>query len=129
MSVRILTDKEREEIISKRPKPKNNIFWENYLNTLADSSYRIGEIITFARYGDFPQDGQSTCHKTLGYPYASKFPKLKGISVFEIVNGYEIYPMHYAALFFERPRITGKGIIVGWGPDGEPLIKIIEIFK
>ncbi len=125
--MKILSDYERQEILKKRGKSPGNIFWENYLNTHNKRLDRIGESIKFSRYGIPPKDGLSVCNKTLAPPYKS-YPKLKGLSVFEIVNGFEVYPMGYSEDFFKRPRFLGEGIICGWGTDGEPLVTDFRIF-
>lgn len=125
--MRMLSDEERQEILRKRGKPPGNVYWEKYLNGLAKSTNRVGETIIFARYGVPPKDGLSTCNITLGPPYKS-YPKLIGMSVFEIVNGLEVYPMSYMEDLFKRPKFIGEGIICGWGTDGEPLITNFKFF-
>lgn len=126
----IMNDEDREKFLSYMPEPPNNIQWEGYLNGHFLRTDRIGETIYFARYGNPPQNGLSRFMKTLGRGLKS-YPELKGVSVFEIVEGKEIYPIDYhylpISVLFDRPRFTGIGEIVGWGPDGEPLVNILEI--
>ena len=121
----ICTDDEIKYVKSLLPKPALNILWEEYLNSYFKSTDRLGEMIDFVRYGDFPENGKSRCRYALAEPYPSR-PELAGISVFEIVDGKEIYPMGGYEELFARPRYTGRGKIVGWGPDGEPLIELVE---
>lgn len=78
---------------------------------------RIGEIIEFARHGKAPASGIS--HN------ARDRTAEAGVSVYEIVKG----EIQYCGWWFsiaERPLYRGKGEVVGWGSDGEPLVSIIE---
>lgn len=110
-------------------KPVFNQLWENYMNGWYKDASRIGETIDFIRYGDIPKDGKSTWWHTLAPPYKS-YPKLDGLSVFEINNGVPIIPhpeLYTSPCFFERSVYLGKGIIVRIGPDKEPLVKVLSI--
>jgi hypothetical protein len=51
-----------------------------------------------------------------------------GVSVYEIVDG----DIQYCGWYFdiaERPLYYGKGTIIGWGSDGEPLVTVSSIKK
>jgi len=74
---------------------------------------RIGEEIEFARFGEAParshnyRDGTSE----------------DGVSVYEVVDG----EPQLVGWYFEivtRKEYRGRGVIVGWGSDGEPLVRI-----
>jgi hypothetical protein len=80
--------------------------------------FRFGETIHFIRYGKFPASGTS-------YNYRDNKPEA-GISVYEIVDG----NIQFVGGCFGctgRRFYLGDGIIVGWGSDGEPLVKILTI--
>lgn len=125
MKALILTEADRERIRKKLGilEPPINAEWRAYLKGLGASTERVGELITYARYGDFPKTGKSKMWLTLGREFTS-YPELKGISVFEVKNGFEIYPKYYPKSLFDRTRTTGRGVIVGWGTDGEPLLEL-----
>lgn len=79
---------------------------------------RIGQVIEFVRYGKPPVSGVSQNHRD-GYAES-------GVSVYEVVNGEPQYVgFHFG--FLSRPAYVGKGVIVGWGSDGEPLVEIQSI--
>lgn len=85
---------------------------------LACSTARIGETINFLRYGKPPLSGVSRNH-------ADGIAE-EGLSVYELVAGGPIYVGFYYG-FMSRPAYIGKGRIVGWGSDGEPLVKVSMI--
>lgn len=79
---------------------------------------RVGETICFARHGVPPVSGTSRNHR--------EHTAEAGVSVYEIVDG----AIQYTGWWFEiakRPLYRGKGTIVGWGSDGEPLVQIHTI--
>lgn len=81
---------------------------------------RVGEVIHFARHGKAPASGTSRNHRDQTGE--------AGVSVYEVVNG----EIQYVGWWFgiaERPLYRGTGEIVGWGSDGEPLVRIITIRK
>ena len=81
---------------------------------------RIGETIEFARFGKPPVSGQSTNHR--------EHTAEDGVSVYEIINGeIDLVGWHFGIT--DRVKYVGKGIILGWGSDGEPLVRIIKIRK
>ena len=125
---KLLTVEEVQALKDKRPKPPGHILWEKYLNGFYKSDQRIGEIIEFIRYGDLPKNGRSRCGWCLGEPYGNR-PELEGVSVFEIKDGVVIIfePKLYDADFYKRSAYRGRGKIVRWGPDGEPLVEVLEI--
>lgn len=78
---------------------------------------RIGQEIRFVRHGT-PPVGASRNHRDGTHE--------EGVSVYEIVNG----KPNYIGWYFEiskRPAYSGRGVIVGWGSDGEPLVEVISI--
>jgi hypothetical protein len=79
---------------------------------------RVGQIIEFVRYGKPPASGVSWNHRDRTAE--------EGVSVYEVVNG---QPQHVGWHFgiTDRPAYAGKGEIVGWGSDGEPLVKVQSI--
>ncbi len=79
---------------------------------------RLGETIEFVRYGRPPVVSRN--HRD-GY-----FEE--GVSVYELVNGDPLLVGWYYD-FLVRDEYRGQGRIVGWGSDGEPLVKIIKIRK
>lgn len=117
----------QKALIENSPGAKN---WREYLRTHGARTDRIGEVIEFSRYGDFPQNGKSKTWRGYWDPNSTKRPILNGVSVLEVVNGLEIYPIPYDLTEFNRrPNYRGIGEITGWGPDGEPLIKVLKIVK
>jgi hypothetical protein len=81
---------------------------------------RIGEVIEFARFGKPPASGVSTNHR--------EGTSEEGVSVYEVVNSEpKLVGWHFGIT--ERQQFRGTGIIVGWGSDGEPLVKILKIRK
>jgi hypothetical protein len=95
----------------------------SHLKGLCDEckNKRIGEVIEFARYGKPHSSGCSWNHRDkISEP---------GISVYEIVKGRIEHVGWYFGFEESRPLYTGKGRIVGWGSDGEPLVEIISIQK
>ena|SRR5436190_22806324 len=81
---------------------------------------RIGEVIAFARHGNPPGSGTSRNHREQTGEV--------GVSVYEVKGG----EIQYCGWYFEiaaRPLFLGTGRIVGWGSDGEPLVKILRITK
>jgi len=79
---------------------------------------KVGEIIHFARYGDVPRTGTS-------YDYRDEV-ELRGLSVYHIVDGEEDKVGWYFG-FMDRPRHEGVGRVVGHGPDGEPLVRVLML--
>lgn len=79
---------------------------------------RIGEVIQFVRHGKPPTSGVSQNHRDRTAE--------EGVSVYEIVNGAPLYVGWHFGIS-ERPAYAGRGRIVGWGSDGEPLVGIISI--
>src|SRR5215510_3254395 len=76
---------------------------------------RIGELIQFARHGEPPASGSSRNHR--------EGTGEEGVSVYEVVAG----QMQYTGWWYgiaERSLYYGTGVIVGWGSDGEPLVRI-----
>lgn len=109
--------------------PPNNIAWDDYLKNDFLRTDRIGEVITFIRYGTPPISGKSKWWHTLGIGLKS-YPELKGVSVFETCEKGAIIPipeLYINCDLLERQKFKGKGEIVGWGTDKEPLIKVLEI--
>jgi hypothetical protein len=80
---------------------------------------RVGTTIEFIRYGKPPKHS---------YDHRDKH-SLRGVSVYEV--GHDGQPLHvgWHFEFLSRPAYRGRGEIVGWGPDGEPLVKIKEIHR
>jgi hypothetical protein len=81
---------------------------------------RIGETIRFARHGAPPVSQRSRNHRD--------GTDEEGVSVYEIVG----QDIHYTGWYFgiaERPLYLGEGEIVGWGSDGEPLVRMHTIHK
>lgn len=72
----------------------------------------IGDVIDFVRYGDPVEnsfnhrDGTSEC----------------GMSVY-MLDGAEIVHVGFWFDIASRPAYRGTGVIVGWGSDGEPLVR------
>jgi len=81
---------------------------------------RIGERIAFARYGKPPSSGVSR--------NARDNTTEAGVSVYEIVEG-SIRTVGWSFGITDRPLYVGRGVIVGWGSDGEPLVRIECIRK
>lgn len=79
---------------------------------------RIGEVIQFVRHGQPPASGASTNHRDRTAE--------EGVSVYEIVNGAPQYVGWHFGIS-KRSAYTGKGRIVGWGSDGEPLVEVLSI--
>lgn len=79
---------------------------------------RIGQIISFVRYGDIPSVGKSYNHRDETTE--------DGVSVYEIINGIPLYVGWYFEII-DRPCLYGTGRIVGWGSDGEPLVDVLTI--
>ena len=78
---------------------------------------RIGEEIEFVRYGNIPKC--SVNHRD-GTAEA-------GISVYEIVDGEpQLVGWHFGIT--SRQSHRGRGVIVGWGSDGEPLVRITLLY-
>ena len=84
---------------------------------------RIGESIDFIRFGLPPASGKSTNH--------ASGQAESGISVLEIRGGRADFTGSISALNMieSRPAFLGKGEIVGWGSDGEPLVKIVSLSR
>jgi len=80
---------------------------------------RVGEVIEFARYGKPPAGGQSTNHR--------ERMAEAGISVYEVVNGEIKFTGWHFGITESRPAYSGKGRIIGFGSDGEPLVQILSI--
>ena|SRR5687767_15718689 len=79
---------------------------------------RIGEVIQFVRHGQPPASGDSRNHRD-GFAEG-------GVSVYELKDGQPQYTGWHFGIA-ERPAYAGKGRIVGWGSDGEPLVEILSI--
>ena len=79
---------------------------------------RIDEEIDFVRFGDIPERSVNHRDGTVE----------DGISVYEIVDG-EPHLVGWHFGISNREKHFGRGVIVGWGSDGEPLVRIIEIKK
>lgn len=85
---------------------------------LACRAARIGEEICFARFGAPPKSGRSRNYRE-GTPE-------EGVSCYEMIGG----GIQWIGWYFgmaERPLFMGQGIIVGWGSDGEPLVRVRTI--
>lgn len=81
---------------------------------------RIGETIEFVRFGNLPNGGRSYNHRDK--------TEEDGVSVYEVKGGVIQFVGFYCD-FAERPAYRGKGVIVGWGSDGEPLVKPGRVHK
>lgn len=95
---------------------------ETAIHTVCDDcrAARIGQTIPFARYGKAPASGKSTNHR--------EQTQEAGLSVYEIVNGkIEHVGWHFGIT--DRALYLGTGVIVGWGSDGEPLVRVVAIKK
>lgn len=79
---------------------------------------RIGDQIDFIRFGAAP---------VVSFNHRDGVAE-EGVSVYEIKNGKADLVGWYFG-FTNRPAYRGKGVIVGWGSDGEPLVKIMKIKK
>lgn len=81
---------------------------------------RVGETIQFARYGKAPVSGKSLNHR--------EQVSEAGLSVYEIVEGrVDFVGWHFGIT--DRPLYLGTGIIVGWGSDGEPVVRLVAMKK
>lgn len=74
----------------------------------------IGATIDYVRYGKMPASGRSRNHRD-GYAEC-------GVSVYQVVDGEPKYTGWYFDIV-TAPAYAGKGEVVGFGSDGEPLIK------
>ena len=78
---------------------------------------RIGETIEFLRFGAIPVSGRSSNHRDETTE--------EGVSVYEIRDGRPLLVgWHFG--FHGRAAYRGTGLIVGWGSDEEPLIRVIS---
>jgi len=85
------------------------------------SKKRIGEAIRFLRFGKPPSSGKS-------FDYRDKRAE-RGVSVYELgPDGKPILQGWHFGIT-ERPAYLGKGRIVGFGSDGEPVVKILGKLK
>ncbi len=76
---------------------------------------RVGQQIEFVRYGKLPASGSSRNHR--------EQVAEDGVSVYEVVNGQpQLVGWHFGIT--DRPAYSGHGEIVGWGSDGEPLVRV-----
>ncbi len=80
----------------------------------------VGQEIDFVRHGKPPASGHSTNHRD-GTPE-------EGVSVYWIQNGVPQYVGFHFGIS-SRPSYVGRGVVVGWGSDGEPLVRIVTIRK
>jgi hypothetical protein len=74
----------------------------------------IGDVIQFIRHGDAVEFSRNHRDGTME----------AGMSVYMLVDG----EVKYVGFWFDiatKPAFRGKGEIVGWGSDGEPLVKLI----
>lgn len=78
---------------------------------------RIGEVIDFVRYGSIPESGSSCNHRDR--------TSEGGVSVYEVRDGHPVYVGWYFGIIEREVVIRGRGRIVGWGSDGEPLVEIL----
>jgi hypothetical protein len=76
---------------------------------------RLGERIRFVRFGHLPESGTSTNHRDRVAE--------DGVSVYEVRDGKADLVGWYFD-FLSRPAYRGVGKVVGWGSDGEPLVKV-----
>jgi DNA-binding transcriptional regulator YiaG len=81
---------------------------------------RVGETITFLRFGSIPGSGVSTNHRDRTAE--------EGVSVYEIVRG-KVDLVGWYFDFLSRPAFRGRGVIVGWGSDGEPLVRVLTSYQ
>ena len=79
---------------------------------------RIGSEIDFIRHGELPEAGHSRNHRD--------DTAEEGVSVYEIVNGQPKYVGWHFEIS-QRPAIYGRGTIIGWGSDGEPLVRVTKL--
>ena len=82
----------------------------------------VGKRIPFLRFGDIPASGQSRNFRD-GHSEG-------GVSCYEILADGSPNMCGWPFGIMEgRPKISGTGIVIGWGSDGEPLIdsKSIQI--
>lgn len=95
---------------------------ETAIHTVCDDcrQARIGQTIQFARYGKAPASGTSTNHR--------EGTAEIGVSVYEIIAG-AIQHVGWHFGITDRALYLGTGVIVGWGSDGEPLVKVVAIKK
>lgn len=78
----------------------------------------IGDEIEFVRHGKAPASGTSTNHRDGTHE--------KGLSVYMLIDGQP----HYVGYWFviaQKPAYRGRGVVVGWGSDCEPLVEVISM--
>lgn len=79
---------------------------------------QIGDVIDFVRHGEPPKSGVSTNKRDSTAE--------EGVSVYMLHDGEPEYVGWHFGMW-HRPAYSGKGTIVAWGSDGEPIVKIQSI--
>ena len=81
---------------------------------------KVGDVIDFVRHGTPPQSGKSFNHRDQ--------TEEDGLSVYLLDP--ETEQPHYVGWYFDiskRPAYRGRGEVVGFGSDGEPLVHVHHI--
>lgn len=96
--------------------------WNESSNTFCPDcqAAMLGSVIQFLRCGAKPESGYSWNNDTMQHE--------AGLSVFPIVEGVVRWT-HDADTFWGRPWFLGRGMVVGFGGSGEPLVKVVAIKK
>lgn len=83
--------------------------------------FEIGDTIRFVRFGDLPRGGKS-------WNYRDQVPEV-GVSVYLLDENDEPVLVGWSFDIVKRPAYAGRGEILGWGSDGEPVVRVIEISR
>lgn len=76
---------------------------------------KVGDTIDFIRHGRPPEDGYSRNHRD--------GTEEDGVSVY-LIDGSEVVYVGWYFGIAQRPAYRGRGTVVGFGSDGEPLVRI-----
>lgn len=74
----------------------------------------VGDTIEFVRYGRPVANSKNHRDGTIE----------DGMSVY-MLDGIEVVYVGFCFGIVERPAYRGRGVIVGWGSDGEPLVTVV----
>lgn len=78
----------------------------------------VGDTIEFVRHGTTPKGGKSRNHRD-GYSE-------EGVSVY-LLSGDEVVYVGWWFGIATKPAYRGRGVVVGFGSDGEPLVQVLGV--
>lgn len=109
-----------DRVYKFRDKDRARIILNERFESRIRRGVEIGDEIEFVRYGRPPAGGASRNHRD-GF-------REDGVSVY-LLSGGEVVLVGWYFDIVKRPAYRGRGVVVGWGSDGEPLVRVSRALR